>query len=1046
MSFNLYKSSAGSGKTYTLVKEYLKLVLKSPSKFKNILAITFTNDAAGEMKLRIIEKLKEFSKGEKSSLSGDILNELKIDEQKLKINSKKVLNSILHSYSDFAVMTIDSFVYKIIKTFSVDLDIPLNFDVDMDISNLTQKIIDNLIDKAGENNYIGEMLTNYALSKINSKNSWNIDSELFKMGKESFREKNIDNLRFLLNEEFDNKFWKKLIEYVREQINSYRKHINSLAQNGVDIIEKSDITYKDFSYKKRGNGYRFYKLSKANTPDELDIGSRFRKSDKWIAKKVKKKKPHKYKKLQKVVQELEILRENIVNFVDKNEKKFLSHFLILKNIYSQAILHKFEEEVQKYKRENNIIPISDFGKKVERLINKEIIPFIYSRIGSKYDNYLIDEFQDTSRLQWENLFPLIEDSLAVNNFNMGVGDGKQAIYRWRAGDLEIMESEVPELFKNRLKIKKLNSNYRSKATIVNFNNKFFSNINEYFDTSDSLFEKLYNEENVKQNIINKEKGYVQIKKLNLDDMNKPQKDAQIIKNLVNDIKNIIKKDNNYSPEDIAILVRKNKEGSLITEELFQEGIDVVSSDSLLLKNSKVIRFIISVLKYISRKEDIALLNIYYFYNKKIKDDSLFEDSLDLSKYDRDSLKEELPDRFINNIRHLSQKPIYEIVEEVINIFNLFKYYGGFLQGFLDVLFEYSLKNRGDITSFLNWWEDNKDSNKCSHVIPETKNAVTVSTVHKAKGLEFPVVFIPFEWKLSESSGSNVDSIWVNYDIFENGSTFPFLIDLTKDAKKSCFKDYYLREKEKSIIDNINLLYVAFTRPKSRLYIYTKNSNSGRLKNTYHLINKVIKEKNIQFECEDNIYYLGKKLSKSKKEQIEMEKSISNVNSSHWRNKITIRRRAKNLWKLDKTAINEKIDWGILLHSTLERIEYAEDLDDAVREMVREGYISSSKKEEMKNKLLEIFEIKEKDVKVKDWFEKKYRIINEKNILTEKEEYRPDRLVFGEGAVKIIDYKTGKIRKKDVKQIEKYSDLLLKMGYNNIEKYLLYIEKKKIIQL
>jgi len=591
---------------------------------------------------------------------------------------------------------------------------------------------------------------------------------------------------------------------------------------------------------------------------------------------------------------------------------------------------------------------------VEKLIDKEIIPFIYSRIGTKYNNYLIDEFQDTSRLQWKNLYPLIKNSISVGSFNMAVGDGKQAIYRWRAGDVEIMENEVFELFENSLKVKKLNSNYRSKSTIVNFNNKFFSNIDNFFETSDNLFNKLYKEENVEQKVINKDDGYVEIKRLTLETKNKKEKEKLIANNLIKDIKKILDEDNKYSSEDIAILVRKNKEGSIITESLFEEGINVVSSDSLLLKNSRVVRFIISVLKYISQKDDISLLNIYYFYKTTLDNKSqLFDFKLNMIDFNRKRIKRELPDRFVKNTLKLSQKPIYEIVEKIINIFELSRIYGGFLQGFLDVLFDYSLKNRGDISSFLNWWNENKDSNKCSHVIPETKNAVTVSTVHKAKGLEFPIVFVPFSWKLSESSGRNVESIWVNYDIFNNNTNFPFLVDLTKKAKNSYFEKQYLREQEKSLIDNINLQYVAFTRPENRLYIYTKKEKSNKLKTTYDLINKITDEKEFDFDGNEGLMYKGKPVSNKKLKRESHEKSIDNILSSSWRNKITIRRKAKNLWKLNKTDRVEKVDWGILVHNALERIKYADEIEHAAEEMVAEGFIPSSSKDELIDKLKNI---------------------------------------------------------------------------------------------
>src|SRR6056297_2990943 len=1028
MAFHLYKSSAGSGKTYTLVKEYLKIILGNPEYYKKILAVTFTNDAAGEMKIRIINKLNEFSKNNKDTLFNDIKNELNLSENILKKRSEKVLKNILHSYSDFSVMTIDSFIFRIMKSFSVDLNLPLSFDVDMDIHNLTRTIVDNLLDSVEKGSYLADIITKFALSKINTKNSWNIETELIKMGNESFKEKNIDYHRYLLSDKFGNEFWKNLIEYIRKKVNIYRNTINNIAGKAVKEIEDSKYNPSDFQYKNSGNGVKFYKLAEATTPEELDLKKRFRRDDRWLTKSDKKNKPC---KVEFVNEKLEPLREKICDYAEANEKEFISNYLILENIYAEAVLREFEKQAEKFKENNNIIPISDFGKKVNELISRELIPFIFWRIGTKYKHYLIDEFQDTSRLQWYNLYPLVDNSAAVGNFNLAVGDGKQAIYRWRAGDVEIMENEVENEF-NDLKIERLGKNYRSCSSIVAFNNDFFADIYEDFKEIGPLFEKIYQKDNVLQGEIREKKGYVKVNEISLDQkINVKEKKEKILDKLVEDIKKILGNKNGFQQRDISILVRKNRDGNMIADRLFKEGIEVVSPDSMLLSNSRTIRFIISLLKVLNSRDNIAKHSLKYLH----PDESL----------DKDKVEQDIKDKFLI-LKSFITKPLYEIVENIVILFELNSYNPGFLQGFLDVIHEYSNNFKNDIKSFLNWWEDNKDSDKCSLIIPKNKNAVRISTIHKAKGLEFPIVFVPFSWPLKRKRGKPLNSIWVEYEIF-NGLKFPFLIDLTQISKESYFQEEYFKEKNNNIIDNINLMYVAFTRAVDRLYLYVdEKEKSKKISTTSDLIRSRIEKLYDKNFDNDGLLEFGLKEKKEQEKTITKSREIKDIISTRWRKRLIIKKHKDEFWRFAETDRIDSINRGLVIHDILSNIIEFDKIDEIIENAYLDGVLRKENIKEYKKLIKDIMQIRYSGGIVKDWFENNEMILNETSILTSEEEYRPDRVIINDQIAEIVDYKTGEEHSSHKKQIKNYGNLFLEMGYKVKGIYLLYIDLKTVVEI
>jgi ATP-dependent exoDNAse (exonuclease V) beta subunit len=430
------------------------------------------------------------------------------DNSKIRENAKIVLKKILHNYSDFAVMTIDSFVFKIVNTFSLELDLPLNFEVEMSTKHIITKTVNSLIEQADEFNYIGKTLKTFIFSKIEKSESWNYEQNISDIGKELFSEQSVkylDELANLTDEDF-----LKIIQVLEDKQYEFQNNINNMAKEAVNIIEKANLNPDDFKYKKTSIANKFYKLSKAFKLKDFELGKRFSedKSSNWV------KDDSEFCSLIENLRDnhLENLRKNIVDFYNKNIKTYTSIIIILKDFPLTSLIRKLKILVEAYKKNNNIVPISDFNKIVSDIIKKEIIPFIYWRVGNKYENYLLDEFQDTSSMQLNNLFPLIENSYSSGFHNIAVGDPKQSIYRWRASSPDIMNSEIESLVSNPFLIhKRLEYNYRSNKNIIEFNNLFFSDIfteiNENFNfeqnsnnNSNNKSDNIYSEKNIVQKI------------------------------------------------------------------------------------------------------------------------------------------------------------------------------------------------------------------------------------------------------------------------------------------------------------------------------------------------------------------------------------------------------------------------------------------------------------------------------------------------------------------------------------------------------------------
>jgi ATP-dependent exoDNAse (exonuclease V) beta subunit len=1062
MSFTVYKSSAGSGKTFTLVKEYITLALQKPEYYKHILAITFTNKAANEMKERTIRYLTELSTFPPDTNSAaykfllpDLIKSTSLNEKQISEKSRQVLDSILHNYSDFAISTIDSFVHCIIRSFAHDLKIPLNFEIEMDTDKLLSKAIDMLLNKAGSDELLTKILVEFTEAKTDDEKSWHIEKDMHDFAQQLFKEDNLIHIEKIRNLSIND--FLEIRKKLGSLITKFEKEISIVASSAYDLIVKHAIPTDAFYHGRSGIGKYFENLSnrlieKIN-PNSYVIETV--EQDKWYAGKAT---TADKTNIDLIKEQLGDAFLKIRHLKENNYKKHVLYKLLYANIYPVAVLNEIESIIEEIKKEDNILPISEFNRRISKIVVSQPVPFIYERLGDKYQNYLIDEFQDTSTLQWMNLLPLIENSLSYDKFNMIVGDGKQAIYRWRGGDVEqfaflpALPKEISDTFsieraeaiKRNYFEKNLSSNFRSKLEIIDFNNKFFSYLSsinsDYIKSIYKQCEQTYDPEN--------NGGYIQIDFIDKNDFGDQTYDDITLNKIAEIIKELLEQ--NFSLRDIAILCRSNNNASVIARYLISSGIKIVSDESLLLSSSPDIGFLLACVSFVANtEEDFSKFRILHYLIKKslVFDNDIFTLCSVLRKPNsgRDnSINTNLfceylqKNNFSLNLSLLASLPVYELFEELISIFGINKITDPYIQFFLDAVLEFSSKKKNNISEFLGWWEEQKD--KRSIIVSDGIDAVRIMTIHKSKGLEFPIVIYPYAIEKVRNTKTN---LWIATNIPEIPELNSSLVNNNESLGETEYSELYRSEKDKSFLDMMNILYVVMTRPSERLYILSKNpsDNFSEPKSIPDLFASFLHSQG-KWDINKGVFTLGEKIVYLKKEKDDETKIVSlHPYSSRKRGQlIHLKKKSTDVWDVEDPLRNS--DWGNLVHLVLSLIDSNENVENIIVQLICDGLISKEQQEELADKIKNIISIPE----ISRYFQKDSVIKSEAEILlTDGSIMRPDRVVIEGNKAIVIDYKTGtNIRDSHKHQIISYAEALEKMGYIEIEKILVYVDLNKII--
>ncbi len=1039
-SFSIYDASAGSGKTYALVKEYLKIILfaKNNDAYRNILAITFTNKAVHEMKSRIVGSLSEFAKEKPNEKAADLMRDLAIDTalsvQQIKTKSQQIIKHIIHNYAAFDISTIDKFTHKVIRAFAHDLGLPMTFEVTLDTENLLTEAVDALIAQAGEDEVLTKLLVDFTMDKTDNDKSWDISREILETGRLVLNENNREEIAHFHN--------KKITDFIAIKdklslVSSTLENENTeLATAALALIDKNGIDHKSFPYETFPKHLNFI----INKDDKAGN----HKFEDFDAIKIKKGARDTALIEQIIPEMLSLLAQVYKN----NEKKdFYNAFL--KNITPLSLLNTVSNELSKIQKEQNVLSIAEFNAIIYKEIQNQPAPFIYERLGERYRHFFIDEFQDTSEMQWQNLIPLIDNATSSEQNGekgtlMIVGDPKQSIYRWRGGKAEqfIGLSKNHNPFNNPEKVLvHLDKNYRSFSEVIDFNNRFFQQMSTEFENID--YKDLY-QNHSHQQLNDKKGGYVNISFLPIiektidssdDDEALDKTDLYVLATL-NTIQKVLKQGFEY--KDIVILTRKRTQGIAIANYLTEQKIPLLSSETLMIQNATEVRMIIHLLSYLKNSADKeAKANFLYYLAQNNQDKLPVHDFImtgieQVSEADFEKWLQEFDIQL--SFQNLRKKSLYEAVEILVSEILKQKISNSYVQYFLDIVLERDVRSQAGVSDFLIFWE--KNAEKFSIPSPEGNNAVRIMTIHKSKGLEFPVVIMPFADE--DYSRSPKNKLWIDSD--ENDIGLPkVLIDNNKAVEGfgEAAKQVFEQKSQEELLDNINVLYVALTRAEEQLYIisqtvkprkddtYPNNMASFFVK--FLIAEQLFDENQLEYGFGNPI-----KISKNAK-HVDASKTIPLVTAILDPKNIKIAQREALMWG---TKQQEAIEYGNVIHEILSFVKTQNDIDLAIIKAIENGLITYDQKKIAQNTIQEIVSHRE----LADYFLANHNILNEQTIIQkEGKTIKPDRMVISKTKeVFLLDYKTGTHQAKYQLQLENYQNAIEKMGYKVTKKALVYI--------
>jgi ATP-dependent helicase/nuclease subunit A len=1059
-TLTIFSASAGSGKTYKLTGIYLVKLFSSKFYFRKILAVTFTNKATAEMKSRILDQLFNLATNAPSGYLPDLIKTTCKTEIIIRREAKEILDSILNDFSRFSVSTIDSFFQKILRAFARDIGLHSGFNVEIDHSTILSAAIDKMIEDASTNLNLRNWLIDYAKTNIEDGKTWNLKTEITKLAGELFKE----DFKLLSPAE-------RLKLESKESLSSYIREIASISST----FEKQLIVYgikceeiftfyslSDEMFYQKGKGVpSFIKAlvkGEIKTPNQY-VREILNEPPRWCTGALS-------PELQSAIGGgLEACLKDAISYFDNNIGNYKTANAIRSNIFALGILSDVLHNIHLITSEENSFLLSDAGEFLYLITAKDQTPFIYEKVGNRFENFMIDEFQDTSLIQWNNFKPLIENSMANGFDNIVVGDVKQSIYRWRNSDWRILGQVLNKQVDNvRFINEPLKTNWRSCSNIIKFNNTLFSvipkNLDEDYEEGKLpvSFKELFSEA-VQNDPGKKKNGYVKLEFI--EDSDEFNWKSIVLQRLPSVIEKF--QDSGYRASEIGILVRDNKEGSTVLKTLIDYGnscsssqktkynYNIVSNDSLLLSQSYVISFVISVLSVLANEDDMisrARMLRYYLLSTGYKDadkvplvsNILIEES---ARFFPDGIEEFLAD--------IKQLPLFELTESIIMFFHLgdYSWNVAYLNTFQDQVLVFSGNKSADIQSYLDWWET--DGKRKSVVLPEHQDAMKVLTIHKSKGLEFKVVIIPFiSWNLDHKPHQHT-ILWVRPTIepFDKLGIVP--VKYRKELEETIFADYYKEEKYSAILDNLNLLYVAMTRSIDALYGFLPDKPRAE-NGIATLIKNAISYKSIIPKVSDlclNAYYYPEKYFFEYGEIPEYSsdlsegKTITSMNYIVTRNveSLKLKLHGENYFTPGNISVKERINYGKLMHEVFENIISSEDIPAAIRKLVIEGKIEENESVAFEHRIDSLVNSN----RVKEWFSQGNKVMTETGILMPSGVLkRPDRVIFKDGKTIIIDFKFGAENSHYIDQIGQYRNLISQMGFVDIEAYIWYVDKNKII--
>ncbi len=1037
--FLIYKSSAGSGKTTTLIFIFLKLSLSTNDarQFKKILAITFTNKAAAEMKERLISELNKLSNLDKNYTGGDflvddLLKQLNIDVETLSLRAQKTFKILLHDFNDLSIGTIDQFNHRLIRSFSRDLRLKSDFEVELDEKNLFHEAVQRLIERVGQDPYITTHLLGYLALKVGDEKRIDIARDLEGMRNLVLGESALDAITTL--KATDNLDFVAIRKDLASKKKSTQEAIQNKGKEALDFLSSHNLEPDDFSQK--GSGYGGYFMKMAAFPEKVpNRNSYINKAlgGDLVAKSAPASLRNTIDSLSG--QLIEKLEEAIKVFDENHREHILSNALMWQ-IDLIAVLEELSVCIDEICDERNILPISKFNKLISEALRKEPVAYLYEHYGMRFNHILIDEYQDTSELQWFNILPLIEESLAKGQTSMVVGDAKQSIYRWRGGKAEQLIA-LPELIdaphdlkmgaaetlRRTFDIQNLATNYRSRINIVEFNNALFSQLGSNLTSQGSLYELEYNPDSLTQKANKKlEGGYIRV-----DFLGKKPDDLVKWDTLLENIRQF--KNQGYAYGDMAILVRStSKEGRLILDRLQAENIPVNTTNSFEIDKNVQVKLILAFLR-LSYDPDNTAAKIAVMRSMQAifaipfePHQFLTENGLDLNAFLRKHKKPTF--KGLKN-----SEGIYELTERLISTY-LPDSKNSFLNALLNVILNREGLN-GTCASFFEWWDSQNE--KPSAADTEGVDAIQLMTIHKSKGLQFKVVFVPdLDWKFR---AVNTELKW--FDLRENPiSTIPFApLTLNNRLIDMGLEPEWNIEEDASKFDNLNLIYVALTRAEEALCISFSTNGKGRVGEELFqsienieesVLSKMPGFKVSEGDIESKTIEIGSiPTAQKSKEELSESSEIPWVNPDNepWFSKVLT---APQVQKPDRLK-------GVRFHNIVAASANVEEARLRLDRTMSGGEINQAEYAELHQMLINLYG----DPRFMDVF-KGAKVLAEHELLYQKEILRPDLVLEHENRIVVIDFKTGDEDANYEKQVARYGDALRQLSTKPVEAFILYV--------
>ena len=1069
---NIYRASAGSGKTHLLTGFYLKQLFLpadlpgSPNtelRFSEILAVTFTNKATAEMKGRIIQELYLLSVDpQKSDYWEDVNPEGSKTPDQIRKKAKDLLVQILNDYASFNISTIDSFFQKVVRSFARELNVSGNYEIEMDLDKALDATLSNFLDKLDDRKQkeTFDWLVEFSEKRNEEGAGWDFREPLLKMAKKALTSEEYRNHSQRIKEFTKDKkalhAYENLLRGIRQD---WKENVNRLGQDGLDTLEKYGLQIEDFSRSFPGRlaEWANYESGKIPEPTSTFIKNADNPGS-WFAKKSQ------YAKGLPAEAEAaikDVFTRCIDHFIGKPYRDYCTATAIARNLYELGIMANIDEELKAYCDEQNMMLLSSTNELLSRLIGPDDAPFIYEKTGTRIKSYMIDEFQDTSGMQWGNFVPLINNSLSQGYQNLIVGDVKQSIYRWRGSDWGLLDSQL-----NRYHPKMhfedpdaLKVNWRSLESIVNFNNQFFKAAAEKLDAlaGSEQITRIYRD--LKQDLPKKmqedpatPKGLVSIEFLEctdedgniIDKPNADRKEAEAMHRLPGQIIRLM--DLGFRAKDIAILCRRKAECSKVAETLLKYKqdhpespykMDIISNEALLISARPSVQTVINVMRHLQTPESDIQRMVAHTGFFQLEG---YSPSEALSQFFAMASGESLFDPM------LAHHPIYEMTEQIIGKLPqpIQQLDAPFLQAFRDQVLSFAGTQGSDLTSFLQWW----DQSGCSQSIstPDGQDAIQILTIHKSKGLGMPAIILPYaSWEMDLDT-THSEVIWCQpkEEPFAQDILLP--IKLEKSLANTIFSEEYDEERLRTVIDNLNTAYVAFTRAKEAMIIMTpkpKGKTEGSM--LENLLSSYC-----QLPAGENVMTVGDSRRKEQKattdKQTESEESIVTCGAELlFPEATTPLPKVKVLHSPLLPDVTAK-DKGTYIHRALQEIRTLADATTAIHSLYLRGIINPDIicEEEMQQVISQLLA----NPQVQPWFAPELTILNEQSITDRKGNLqRLDRLVITpQGRAIVIDYKTGHYNKEYRSQVKGYMEALHQIGYTDVEGYLLFIKDGKVMKV